>query len=1130
MNCHQTLLARKKKAAALKASNNSQALAMASPYSNQSVSMKQSSSLNSHSLNHQNSLPLSSSATIPPTIGPTFPATSPSIPVHSFTPKRSSSSFKEKSLPSLPTDDASPGSFPLSQSYLAHTSSTQLNRSNSYNTPSSNKSDSPTNGFGQNSFSPPIRPVNQPAFDPALARIPQRSLPLSSNSRSTSSSSDHAQNSLSSTVSKSTTASTPASQTSNGNSLVPAVSTSLSSPVASSISPYPSNVIDSQTFNPSTSASLSETKFENSVDSYSTTSHSLNPNNTNLNVSSKSTEISPSTHILDKAHHPQSSTDFRDITSSNSSSSSPTNDIRRNELVPSVPLDSLRNRSPSARGGVYVDSTLNSPSGEISLEESFINELKNKDTATRTSKISASTDISDNLVLKHSTSSRNASPNFHNAKNISSAHQTSDPNDLHSGNSYDENTDPSHYRSIGDTHIPYPNSAKYDGSAAVMLVDAASNTSSATAGSYPSVDSSLPTIRELYNAKARIAELEQQLSQRENNRNMDSNINEKRKTIAGLEAKGTVAKRELQLLADAISRKDNLMHSKHELVSAFTTDLSEFKRSLQAEIESLILERDKLTEERDRLVSTTNNLVKECNSLEERKIQVTCQVNQLHDMHIELAKQAMQKFGPMMNKPLHPNGKDDYTYEEATPHVIDVSTDDKKERVHGRRFWKRPTAAMAKGVKGFNKKFAQDQSQQFVTTGPYVDSSPFNNDEECTSANDGENATETSTLVSVGLGGNNGAKLRNGWFNKSSSNDAVPANSSDTPSLMGYDIEQRVSYERTSIPLIVTRCIQEVEERGMTYEGVYRKSGGRSQVSSIEEAFEKHSNDDDPRSLDEILSGDIAGVTSALKQYLRHLPNPLITFEAYDDFVEASRQIHSNTDAAVEQVRSVINTLPQVYKECLSMVCLHLKNISSQSDINLMTTKNLAVVFAPTLVRHTNGEREIMDMGPRNDGTQLLIEKCDRVFADVVISSQSQSQSQSSPSNSQQVQNVKRKASTNGLREDNNSNTHNPQTLKAPGLSSATKSNLHRSPSRKLSSSNTKSKNTMNKSHNGNPSFSHTNNLSELNIGIQHRLPNHHSLSTSNDTDIPTLQVPAASAIANMGAAPASQVGITNPI
>lgn len=64
-----------------------------------------------------------------------------------------------------------------------------------------------------------------------------------------------------------------------------------------------------------------------------------------------------------------------------------------------------------------------------------------------------------------------------------------------------------------------------------MLVDAASNTSSATAGSYPSVDSSLPTIRELYNAKARIAELEQQLSQRENNRNMDSNINEKGKLL-----------------------------------------------------------------------------------------------------------------------------------------------------------------------------------------------------------------------------------------------------------------------------------------------------------------------------------------------------------------------------------------------------------------------------------------------------------------------------------------------------------------------------------------------------------------------------------------------------------------------
>ena len=34
------------------------------------------------------------------------------------------------------------------------------------------------------------------------------------------------------------------------------------------------------------------------------------------------------------------------------------------------------------------------------------------------------------------------------------------------------------------------------------------------------------------------------------------------------------------------------------------------------------------------------------------------------------------------------------------------------------------------------------------------------------------------------------------------------------PDLYGSDLEQRVEYERVDIPVIVTRCIQEVELRG----------------------------------------------------------------------------------------------------------------------------------------------------------------------------------------------------------------------------------------------------------------------------------------------------------------------------
>jgi hypothetical protein len=59
----------------------------------------------------------------------------------------------------------------------------------------------------------------------------------------------------------------------------------------------------------------------------------------------------------------------------------------------------------------------------------------------------------------------------------------------------------------------------------------------------------------------------------------------------------------------------------------------------------------------------------------------------------------------------------------------------------------------------------------------------------------------------------------------------------------------------------------------MDVEGIYRKSGGNSQVQSVKEGFERSAQEFDLSDPDL----DINAVTSCLKQYFRRLPNPLIT-------------------------------------------------------------------------------------------------------------------------------------------------------------------------------------------------------------------------------------------------------------
>lgn len=487
------------------------------------------------------------------------------------------------------------------------------------------------------------------------------------------------------------------------------------------------------------------------------------------------------------------------------------------------------------------------------------------------------------------------------------------------------------------------------------------STPSFSLDSYLFDDPESSTTRELMEAQKTIAELKQRLREKENRDTqkpdmnaLESNIQEKRKTIAGLEAKGELAKKELFMLEEARSRKSSLKESSSDLVADFTREVSLVKASLQKDIEDLVIKRDHLLDEIYSLGQSRDGIIEETSILKMRH-------QQLQTLHSELNKQISDRYGNFNRdgKEYFPDSHHGISAIGDDPMVTVLDgPDDKKDRQSARKFWKRP---IAKRVKGFNKVFNGENS-----TGMYVDGEVSNVQHVTTISNGGKASFATIREIPAKQKG------KNGWF-KNNAEIAKPESQ-----LMGYPIEKRLLLEDTKIPLIVTRCIKEVEDRGMSFEGIYRKSGAKSQIQMIEEAFEKSFDNDN---FDEVLSGDIAGVTSALKQYLRYLPNSLIHIDHYDSFVEAAR--HEKA-VAIEKLRAVVNSLPLAYQDCLTFVICHLSKVTQQSEQNLMTSRNLAVCFAPTLVRHAEGEREILDMQPRNDGTQLMIEHYEEIFCDLI--------------------------------------------------------------------------------------------------------------------------------------------------
>ncbi|KAI8384559.1 uncharacterized protein BYT42DRAFT_265892 [Radiomyces spectabilis] len=195
-----------------------------------------------------------------------------------------------------------------------------------------------------------------------------------------------------------------------------------------------------------------------------------------------------------------------------------------------------------------------------------------------------------------------------------------------------------------------------------------------------------------------------------------------------------------------------------------------------------------------------------------------------------------------------------------------------------------------------------------------------------------------------------------------------PSETDLTRTLFGTDLSAQVAREDRTVPLLVEECIAAVESRGMNYEGIYRKSGGAAQMRAIQLAFEQG----DPIQLNNAEEfNDICAVTSVLKQYFRELPNPLITFELYSTFLSAIAE--TTGQAKLKRFSELLSQLPHANYGTLKLLIQHLHRVQQHSNENLMTTKNLAMVFGPTLLRDKDAARDLVDMCYKNATIEYLI-------------------------------------------------------------------------------------------------------------------------------------------------------------
>ncbi|XP_064868724.1 SH3 domain-binding protein 1-like isoform X2 [Oncorhynchus nerka] len=156
------------------------------------------------------------------------------------------------------------------------------------------------------------------------------------------------------------------------------------------------------------------------------------------------------------------------------------------------------------------------------------------------------------------------------------------------------------------------------------------------------------------------------------------------------------------------------------------------------------------------------------------------------------------------------------------------------------------------------------------------------------------------------------------------------------------------------IAVPIQECVHMLLHTGMREEGLFRLAAAASVVkrlkSSLDGGVMNHSEFTDPHA-----------VAGALKSYLRELPEPLMTFELYNDWFQAAGE-KELTDK-LEQFKIVLKKLPSENYNNLRYLVQFLSCLSEQQAVNRMSPSNIAIVLGPNLLwPHMEGEAALLDM------------------------------------------------------------------------------------------------------------------------------------------------------------------------
>ncbi|XP_007889906.1 rho GTPase-activating protein 6 isoform X2 [Callorhinchus milii] len=154
------------------------------------------------------------------------------------------------------------------------------------------------------------------------------------------------------------------------------------------------------------------------------------------------------------------------------------------------------------------------------------------------------------------------------------------------------------------------------------------------------------------------------------------------------------------------------------------------------------------------------------------------------------------------------------------------------------------------------------------------------------------------------------------------------------------------------VPRLVDSCCQHLEKYGLQTVGIFRVGSSKKRVRQLREEFD--------RGADVVLDEEhsVHDVGALLKEFLRDIPDPLLTRELYTPFISV---LLLEQDEQLSTLQLLIYLLPSCNCDTLHRLMEFLAKVASHADDTLdkdgqevtgnkMTSLNLATIFGPNLL------------------------------------------------------------------------------------------------------------------------------------------------------------------------------------